>query len=250
MAIKLDIDKLAATLGNFAREALHDLEKAGQQLGAAAHAKITELANEELKSTKKTYTDALGMEEISPGVWCITLDESALFIEDGISANFDMKPGLLKNATKTSKEGYKYRSIPFDLSKAPAQRSEGSQKIMSELKTGLRKVGIPMHKIENDANGNPRLGVLHRLNLASAKPTAKASHGALQGVQIRQTAMPGGKVQRSIMTFRTVSSGPKSMDKWIHPGLEAHDFFGKAERWAEEQWENVIAPSIIEKWKA
>ncbi len=57
-----------------------------------------------------------------------------------------------------------------------------------------------------------------------------------------------GNVRRDIMTFRTVSNGPASEGKWIHPGTKRHKFLDRAEIWAMEEWETKILPEILDKY--
>jgi hypothetical protein len=51
------------------------------------------------------------------------------------------------------------------------------------------------------------------------------------------------------MTFRTVSSGPASNGKWIHPGFKGKKFFEEVHKQASAIWETEILPKILDKWK-
>ena len=51
------------------------------------------------------------------------------------------------------------------------------------------------------------------------------------------------------MTFRTVTDGPGSQGKWIHPGMDGKKFLDKAAEWAEKNFYDQILPEILEKWK-
>lgn len=251
MALKINIDvaALAQEFKELALEVEQDLGKAVGDLAAMTHAKVAEMASAELHSSLKTLQDALGFEELTPGVWVVSIDEKAMFIEEGIDANFDMKPGLLKNATKTSKDGHRYRSIPFDHGKGPAQMTPYAQSLVTQIKQTLRKENVPFKKIEKNSDGSPRIGKLHAFNIDSEKPTKNASHPALKGVTIYQSVTPSGNVRRDILTFRTVSDGPASNGKWIHPGMQAKHFLDRAYDWAMKEWETNVLPQILEKWK-
>lgn len=247
LKIKIDTDSLAAQCKEFALEAKQELEKGVASLAAITHAKVVELANDELKTSRKDYMDALGFEEVSEGVWVVSVDEKALWIEEGIEPNFDMKPGLLKNG-KVSKKGYKYRVIPFEHSKAPSQMTEAALNIVSEIREKLKKEKVPFKSLETDSRGNIKLGKIHSFDWGGKIP-GKGNTPALKNVSIYQTLTKTGNVRRDIMTFRTVSGSPASNGKWIHPGLEAQKFLDQAMDWAIREWEDKILPEIMNKWE-
>lgn len=249
LKINIDVAEIAKQFKELALEVEQDLSKAVGDLAAMTHAKVAEMASQELKSTLKKLQDNLGFEEISPGIWVVSIDEGALFIEEGIEANKDMKPDLLAGATKTSKSGYKYRSIPFDHGKSPSQMTPYAQSLVSRIKQTLRAEKIPFKKIEKNGDGSPRVGKLHAFNIDSEKPTKNASHPALKGVTIYQSVTPTGNVRRDILTFRTVSESPAQANKWIHPGMAPKHFLDRASEWAIKEWETNVLPQVLEKWK-
>lgn len=247
LKIKIDTASIAAQFKALALEVEQDLNKGIANLAAITHAKVAEMAGDELKSSRKTLTDNLGFEEISPGVWVVSIDEEALWIEEGIEANHDMKPDLLKGATKTSKDGYKYRSISFDHGKAPSQMTGAAQMIVQRIKSNLKKEGVPFKKIEKNPNGSPRTGKLHTFDWGGSRP-GKGNTPELKGVSIYQTVTKSGNVRRDILTFRTVSGGPKSAGKWLHPGFQAKKFLDRAADWAMKEWEDKILPEVLAKY--
>lgn len=250
MSLKLNIDvsEIAKAFKEISLEVEQDLQKAVGNLAAMTHAKVAELASQELHSSLKTLQKSLGFEEISPGVWVVSIDEKALWIEEGIEPNTDMKPGLLKNA-KTSKDGHRYKVIPFDHGKAPSQMNPVAQQLVSEIRRGLEKANIPFKKIEKDANGSPKMGKLHTLDLGGPIP-GKGNTPALQGLNIYQSKGKNGNIRRDILTFRTVTDGPGSAGKWIHPGFQGKEFLDRAFSWAEEKWNNEILPDVLKKWES
>lgn len=251
LTIKINADDIAKQFKELALEVEQDIGKAVANLASITHAKIIELATQDLKSSRQTYVDALGFEEISPGVWVVSLDEKASYIEEGVEAGKDMKPALLKNATKVSKDGFKYRSIPFDHGKSNGNMTPAAQNLVAQIKTGLKAKGISFKGIEKDANGSPKIGKLHTVDLSSPndKPPGKGNTSALKGVNVYQSMGKGGKVKRDILTMRTVSDSPASAGKWISPGSKGKEFFEKAQAWAEAEFENTILPAILDKWK-
>ena len=247
LEIKVDAAGIAEQFKEFAREVEADIKKGVANLAAVTHAKVAEMASAELKTSREEYLSNLGFEEISEGVWVVSLERDAFWIEEGLEPNFDMKPGLLKNA-QTSKGGYKYKIIPFEHTKAPSQLTKTAQSIVNELKTNLKKADIPFRKIEKNADGSTRVGRLHSVDFASQTP-GKGNTPALKGVNIYQSVNKSGNVRRDILTFRTVTNGPGSEGKFIHPGMEGKKFLDKAADWALREWETKILTEIMDKWR-
>lgn len=251
MSLKLEVNasEIAAQFKELALEVEQDINRGIASVAAMTHAKVAEMAAEELNTTLKTLQDSLGFEEISQGVWVVSIDEKALWIEEGIEPNKDMKPDLLRGARKTSKKGHKYRPIPFDYGKAPSQMSPQTEMLVAKIKQHLKKEKIPFKKIEKHADGKtPKLGKLHEFTIDSERPSARASTPALQNVSIYQSRTSTGNVRRDILTFRTVSESPASQGKWIHPGLTAKKFLDRAFEFAVNKWENEILPEILKKY--
>lgn len=245
LKIKIDVASIASQFKDLILEVEQDLNKGVANLAAITHAKVAEMANQELKSSRKTFMDNLGFEEISSGLWVVSVDQGGLWVEEGIEPNMDMKPGLLKNATQTSKEGFKYKVIPFDHGKAPSQLNGYAQNLVTKIRSDLKKQGIPFKKIENDAQGNPKTGKLHSFPNGI---NGNESNPDLRGVSIYQTLTKTGDIRRDVLTFRTVSGGPASAGKWIHPGVTPKKFLDRAGDWAIKEWEDKILPEILSKY--
>jgi hypothetical protein len=242
----INAEEIAATMKEFKAEVQLALEESVRGVAAMTHAKVTELAQQKLGQTRKIYTDNLDFQEVAPNVWVVSLDQPALFIEDGRKSG-DMTEDLLRKGAHIAKDGSRYKAIPFDQAKPPSQTSGFEKGLIAKLKSELKKAGIPYKKLELDKSGSPRIGRLHTLNISSMKPTSRASHAALAGVNIYQTKTAGGNVRRDIMTFRIVSDKHRG-SKWIHPGREASKFFEQALAWAEQEWEQSILPSILARF--
>lgn len=251
MGLKINIDAsgIAKAFKEAKEEIEQDILKAVDGLAAMTTAKIDEMAAEKLHTTLATFQKGFKTQEIAPHVHLLTIDESALWIEEGIAPGKDMKDDLLKNAPTNPRTGNKSRAIPFEHSKLPSQMNAYAQSLVSQIRTELKARKIPFKKIEKGENGNPRLGKLHSFSLPSAPPTSRANTDALARVTIYQKQNRiTGKIQRDIMTFRTVSSGPASAGKWIHPGYDAQHFFEKAYEWALNEWETNVLPQILAKY--
>jgi hypothetical protein len=260
LEIKIDVAALASEFQEFAAEVEADLKKGVANLAALTHAHVAMTASEQLNSSRtngkgkteqEIYSKSLKFETIADGIYVVGLEKEAIWIEDGLPANFDMKPGLLtSDKTVTHPSGIKTLSIPFEHSKSKvqvAQMTPRAQAIIQDLRTNLRKEKLNLRKIEKNADGSPKLGLLHTRNFKSEIP-GKGNTPALHRVNIYQS-MKGGNIRRDIMTFRTVSSGPASAGKFLHPGLEGKHYLEEAYEWALKMWEEQILPEILEKWR-
>lgn len=249
----IDAAAIAEQFKEMKLEVEQDLNKAVANLAAITDAKVKEMASQELKSSRQPFMDSLGFEEIAPGVWIISVDESGLWIEEGIEANKDMKPGLLAENFKTSKDGHRYKAIPFDYGTAPSQQTPSTQMVVSYLKSQLRKEKVPFKKIEKNDDGSPKVGKLHEFDFGNPRGTmggpGKGNTPQFKNLSIYQSITKSGNVRRDILTFRTVSDGPGSAGKWHHPGAEPKKFLDRALDWAMKEWEDKILPEVMEKWR-
>lgn len=245
LKIKIDATGIANTFKEFAAVVEKEIKNSAAELAVITHAKAQEMAQAELDTSRKDYLDALGFEEVSPGVWVITLEEGAMWIEEGIPQNFDMKPGLLRDG-ETSPSGKRYRVVPFEHTKTPTQMTQKASSIVGQLRAQLKKQNIPFKSIERDSNGSARTGKLHALNLKSDVP-GNGNTPALKGVSIYQTVTKTGNVRRDILTFRTVTG--EQTGKWLHPGFAKKKFLDRSFDWALKEWETKILPEILDKWK-
>jgi len=240
--------EIAAMFEDVKKEVEQAVTEGVGKLAAMTHARTIELANAELNSTRKLYTDNLDFQQITDGVWVVTLDEPAMFIEEGRKSG-SMVDDLLRNGAKVGKNGNRYKAIPFEHSKPMSQQTKSSQLLTESIKRQLKAKNIPFKKLEYNADGSPRIGKLHSMDLNSPHPTDKASHPALSGLTIYQTQTASGNVRRDIMTFRMVSDKSKKDGKWVHPGLEPKNFMDKAFEDMQEIWERDILPEILKQYE-
>lgn len=247
LSFKVNSDDFKGVLEEFRKQLQRELNQAVEHLADMTFEKTLELAGNKLHSTFSIYKDNLSSRKEGAGVYIVSLDQKAMWIEEGLPPNFDLKPGLLKNG-KTSKNGHRYAIVPFKHNKGPSKQTPKAQELTDQIKKVLKQENIPFAKIEKDAYGSPKIGLLHKIDIESDKPTAKASTGALQGLRIYQNKDAKGKVSRGIYTFRTVTDGPNSADKWIHPGLDAKLFMDQAFDWAMKTFDTEILPQLLSKW--
>lgn len=249
MSLKFEInaDEILAAFTQFKDEAQKAMEESFEKMVFDAYADIVKQASSLSSATNKIYMESLQQpHDVTPHVWVIALDEKALWIEEGIEANKDMKPGLLKGA--------KYKVIPFRYDKKPSANTPMTQALVSEINQKLRKHDLSISKIEKDASGSPKQGLLHEFDMSGkgrhvnwVKRRSDETH-PLTRLRIYQNTDKAGKTRRDAMVFRTVTSGPASAGKWIHPGYEAKNFMNKAMDKAINEWENQVLPEIFSKW--
>jgi len=243
MALKFDIDaeSILSQFKEVAEEVKKNMEDSLRNLVTLTRARIVEQTEVLSSDVNRIYMEALGdEEEVATNVWVISLDEKALWIEEGIEANKDMKPGLLKGKT--------HRVIPFRYDKPESRNTPFTQGLIGEIKQKLKTEKVSISKIERNSDGSPRVGKLHEFNLGGPIP-GKGNTPALQRLSIYQSQQKdSSKIRRDVLTFRTVSSGPASEGKWIHPGYDAKRFMDKAMDKAVKDWEEQILPEILAKW--
>lgn len=245
------------------------LREAGRDLAIQTHAHILEETQQKLKSTRGKYADALDFKQVNADTWIVSLDKSAIWIEEGMPEH-EMLDDLLKSSkARVAKDGSRYLVVPFQHNKGPTQQTQAQSDLTSTIKAELKRRQIPYGKLETDSKGQPKLGRLHSFDILKQPPKTMEGAGMgkgpiggvrqgptgipfLQGISIYQRLVKNphtGKssVKRAIMTFRVASSKHKGTGRWVHPGLEARKFFEEAQAWALNLWEQEIAPKVLER---
>lgn len=255
---------MAKNLDSSVRKAMND---AARDLTTQTHAHILEQVQAKLHSTREKYVKALSFKQVDADTWVIELAKDAMFIEEGIKPNTDMLDGLLKSSkAKTAKDGSRYIVVPFQHNKGATQQTPAQTTLTNTIKSEMKKRKIPYGKLETDASGKPKTGLLHSFDIMKqpikTAPGAGSGHGPigqvkqgptgiphLQGVRVYQTKVKDAKgkesVKKSIMTFRIASSKMKGQGRWVHPGLEAKKFLDEAADWALKEFETRIRDQIL-----
>ena len=189
--------------------------------------------------------------------WVISLDPSAMWIEEGIKPGTSMVDWMLNGGKppKKSKAGDLYKVIPLQHNKAPSQSTPKQQSLTDMLRAGMKERGIQYGGLEKDETGKPKLGTLHSFDIKSVKgknvPLGKSGVSMLQGVRVIQKEVTNKQgvtsVKKGIYTFRVVSSKHKGTDRWLHGGTEARLFMDQAYLWALAQWTEKIVPDLLDK---
>lgn len=243
MPLKFDInaDEILAQFKELKDEVKKNMEDSLRNLVTLTRARIVEQTEVLSSATNRIYMEALGNEEeVATNVWVIALDEKALWIEEGIEANHDMKPDLLK--------GKPYRVIPFRYDRPESRNTPFTQGLIGEIKQKLKVEKLSISKIEKNKDGSPKIGKLHEFDFGGPIP-GRGNTPALTRLTVYQSQQKdSSKIRRDVLTFRTVSAGPASDGKWIHPGYQGKKFMDKAMDKAMKDWEEQILPEILAKW--
>jgi hypothetical protein len=272
--ITLDVD-LSAILSlaeNMQSKIEKVLQDAAKNLSAQTHAHILEEVNSKLHSTRDKYIAALHYDQQDPDTWVISLDKSAMWIEEGKEPGSMIDSLLRSPKAKTAADGSRYVVVPFQHNKGPTKQTQAQKDLTDTLKSEMKKRKIPYGKIETDDKGNAKVGLLHSFDVMHSPlkthegpgmgkgPIGQPRQGDtgtpfLRGIrvyqkEVRNQATGKSKVTKQIMTFRVASSRHAGTGKWMHPGTEAKHFFEDAEKWAKELWDKEIAPSILEQLAA
>lgn len=266
--MKLDIHIDASALSELMdldRRAIDTLEKAAAKLAKMTHEKVEEIAKKKLHSRLSTYLENLEMIQ-EDGVWIIRLGESAQWIEDG-QTEWEMVDALLQNASKTAKDGTKYAVIPFE--KGPGKKLPASERsLVTTLQRTMQRRKTPWSRVEVDDSGVPKTGRLHTFDILRGPikthegpgqgkgPIGEVVQGRtgtpfLERVGVYQTPkldkFGNVGVDRSVVTFRTVSEKHRGTGMWVHPGLEPVNIIDEAYEWALEEWDRNLGPKAWNK---
>lgn len=237
--------EIGQVMSNLKAKVEERIQKAVQNAALATHAKAIELAGDRLHTRQKEFFENLSFDEISPNLYVVSLAGKAAWIEDGVKGPYDMRDTLLKKGFKVSKDGFRYRSIPFDQAKSPSQLNTKGKEMVDLVKRELKNRNIPFKKIEYNADGSPKLGKLHQMNIDSPRPSANAKFPQLSGLAIYQSIPKGSKsVRRDIMTFRTISDKNRGQS-WINPGVEPTDIMKDTFDWLVDHFQTEVLPNLL-----
>lgn len=262
-----DLIKLSQKLTSAAEKAM---KEAGDFLAKQVRAHIVEEAHKKLHTRRQMFVEHLRTFQVDEDTWVVSLDAKYRWIDDGMEQH-SMVDDLLKSKNaKRAKDGSKYAVIPFEHGpKGPTQMTPAQATLLNTIKAEMKNRKIPYAGIEKAADGKAKLGLLHSFDITSSPvktadvpgqgkgPIGQVMQGPtgiplLKGVRVYQKEVDdkkgGTKIKKAIMTFRVVSSKHKEQGRWEHPGLDPVNLMEDGQKWAMEQWENLIAPQIVAKF--
>jgi hypothetical protein len=202
---RVDVSQIAESLGT-TRDMIEDkVVSAVETLSASAHAYIVNLAKEHFSQDdfKRQFflgigrygKDAHGQSARNPmidqtvknvrwnkvtdGIWVVELDENVKWLEEGRQETFMgewlLKPGA--KGVKRAKDGSLYRVIPFKHTESGGGKLGDAQDkpgMVTLIQQAAKKQNVSLSKIERNSSGEPKVGILHKLDITSRTPQTQA----------------------------------------------------------------------------
>lgn len=184
LSLKLDLGDIV-TLKDDVGKLDVAMNQAAQRLAGQAHLHIIEEVQTRLHTRREPYIKALVKPtEVKPGLWVITLNAAATWIEEGLPQHSMVEDllrkssaGTAKSGPKMAKDGSTYRIIPFERNKGPASSTEAEQTLTASLKSQLGKLKVPWAKTEHNPDGTAKSGLLHSFSGDLPASTDRPAYG-------------------------------------------------------------------------
>lgn len=200
--------------------------------------------------------------KLSDGLWVVDLDPKAEWLETGAESRF-MDWLLTGKSAKTAKDGSKYAVIPFVQTRGKKTAPGAKPGLAEVVKNAAEKSNINLHKIETDESGNPKVGVLYKLNIKPkltqqqapslySKPrgfeealaTGFAQHSGiykLKGLVVTQRINKKGKPVKETVVFRVISEKHRAGGvRWMTPKEDGAKLFDAAFDFANKQFDIMV----------
>lgn len=293
----INIDEIADKISLASNVIESRVKTAVEALSVSVHAFIINRASSELSGFKKDFflgtgehakketqksTPHPGVDQsarhvrwvkVADSLWVVELDEKVAWIEQGRSPvsmateDWLLKPG--SKGLKTAKDGSKYKAIPFTHTRGGKDLNTDKPALASIINKAFKAQKIPLKKIEKDSSGNPKLGVIHKLQInipegghasmpgifsrprspEEAAATGLKAHGGihyLKDAVVIQRKNPKGKVVKEAVTFRIVSSKHQAENRWMYPAVKPFGAIPAAYQYAQEEWAQIL-PKLLEE---
>ena len=275
---QVNVDEVAEKINSQIGDVKTKLTDAVQSLSVQTHAFIIDKANKELHGFKREQflgekNRNIRWSQISERIWVVEIDESVRWIEEGREpTSMATEAWLLKgDKVKTAKDGSKYRAIPFTQSQGKGKSANFKNpmpEVEKEIKLILKKNNISLRKVEVDDNGQPKLGIIHKLKVPNPSSQTKylkvaggkdwfspprtqeqanlsglkAHTGIFQGkgAVVVQRKGPKGGIVKEVITFRTVSSKHQTEGRWMYPQVTPFNSMEAAYQWARMEWDRIV----------
>lgn len=223
------------------------INKSIEVLAAQAYGAALQKVQEKLRSTRNIYLENLALEKKNQGkdpIYIIVLREKALWIEEGVPAH---------NLKKTHLKKRNSVIIPFQHNKnQPSLMSEKQQQIYKEIKTVLRKEKISLAKPILNNSGAPIISTVKKItpaaiitNIPSQFKSKSSGESILNNLNVYQhqiNTKQGTKVQKTLMTFRTLN---KKSSGWDIPTLPAAKILDQTYQWILENYLKIIMEQLM-----
>lgn len=223
-----------------------------------ARAKLITIAGQRLNSTRMDYIQGVQpIEDAEDGVALVLAGALPLMVEHGWDERSLhetlLGPGA-KGSVRVSKDGSRYRFVPFRHKTPGASNDQGGLRMGSAYGASPNPLSRARPKnVVADAAGLGKAvhKAAKKLKPGQAlapglAPKLRDHHAAdiYAGMRKVQQAVSDGKggvtFQNTYMTFRTISERKKG-PHWFHPGIEARNFFQEVEGYVQK-----VAPAAVE----
>lgn len=252
ISLKVRAEALGKSLDTLSIKIEEELRLAVKNLAHAAHgAMISKMQSWSMNDQNRAdYMKALKFSALGEDSYLIHLDgDQANRLEDGFGS-YSIRDELLKSKktvgvgsragepwVHTAKDGHKWAIVPFQHRPSGTGASgDLGQEIKKLMAKGVNGKVQPITKIWKDIDGNPIAGKVATVDKADVGDNAN-----LAGLTKFQHISESGKVSSLYLTFRGVSEKGKD---WVHPGFKGYKLFEEAERFVEEQMDQIILTVI------
>lgn len=244
--LKIIAKDLGKDIENIAESVENELQAAVSNLANATHASIMQQIQSMSMDPKnrQEYLKSLKIDKLGDSEWLIYLDSPwAIELEQGFSP-YSLKDKLLSSKStvsqgpragqpwvRTAEDGTRYASVPFNHKPYSGESKSANMGDMIKKMTAKNMAGQEqkLTKVFKDLGDKPISG-----KVASIK---SAKNPFLSGLTKYQHVSDSGKVSSVYTTFRVVSDKSSG---WQHPGFGGFLLFTEAEKYVEQELENII----------
>lgn len=244
ISFKIRAEALGKSIENLAPQVEEEINQAVKNLAHAAYtamtAKIQSMSMNE--KNRKDYLKNLKFKDLGDDSYLIFLEgEWANKLEQGFGS-YSIREVLLKSKkivqvgkragepwVRTAKDGHKYAAVPFEHKPHSNPSGDLGRDIKNLTAKGINGVTQNLDKIFKNADGKALSGKVATVQ--------GAENPRLEGLTKYQYVHPSGKVSSVYMTYRMVSENGKD---WIHPSHPGYQLFKEAEKFVEEQMDQII----------
>ncbi len=223
------------------------INKAVEQLANFAHSKLHELADNELRSTKDLYKNAISFHALENNKYEIRLDlTQAGFVEEGLSAHNMIQDlltvrsgakGQVKEVKHGKNKGKKYRIIPMKQG-TPARHTgstPNSAAVLNSLNKILKQHNYNMKSTDvdiKDGKVTPKTFSHTLPNKTRLMPQRKdgsvvGKTPTLRRVMVQQKMGDDNRYHKTATTFRIAGEWQQGTGLWDHPGIQAKKLMDK-----------------------
>lgn len=210
-----------------------------QQLKAETRKRLNTTADHYMAHSKVKLTDYILVVQLDKEDWLTQA------LESGVGA-FDMKKMLNSGRARTSKEGFRYMSIPMGKSKDATPGTEKGQEFQKKINEVLSAPKFGMRKLNTLMNGT----VVESQQILTNDPMIKGLYRtrAFESAEVYHSGRKKPAWQH--VMFRTMSENPMSRSQWEHPGIKPANILRAVNTWLDLNLEPLLNSFVEAEIKA